>query len=113
MDTGIGELLGMKGFLLGRLHSLGAWPTISFFSGSKTHTLSVGVLGFGVCVETVHDSFERQQWYYEYKMWWYVRSCRVRAGESCRQHLPSLHHQTWNLFLKFVGPTGNRKIDPI
>ena len=34
-------------------------------------------------------------------------------GQSCRQHLPSLHHQTWNLFVKFVGATGNRKIDPI
>ena len=50
-----------------------------------------------VCVEAEHDFFERQQWYYEYKMWWYVRACRVRAEREEREFWKKLREATKTL----------------
>ena len=49
---------------------------------------------FAVCVEVEHDCFERQQWYYEHKMWWYVRVSRVRAEREEREFWKKVRETT-------------------
>ena len=47
-----------------------------------------------VCVEAEHDCFKRQQWYYEHKMWWYVRTSRVRAEHEEREFWKKVREAT-------------------
>ena len=68
--VGIAELLAMKG---------------------------LGSPWFAVCVEAEHDCFERQRWYYEHKMWWYVRACRVRVEREEREFWQKLREATKTL----------------
>ena len=50
-----------------------------------------------VCVEAEHDCFERHQWYYEHKMWWYVRACRLRAESEEQEFWKKLREATKTL----------------
>ena len=50
---------------------------------SSLQTKGCGSPLFAVCLDPEHNCEERQQWYYQNRMWWYVFNCEQAV--ECQQ----------------------------